>query len=222
MPPTLDSLASVLPAYGARFDVSLGEARQLIGPHCDPSNRKHAEVLRVWLNAWLCRIRVPVEGEADPFVDELADWWTVAEPHLPASTTTLAQVSDSQIGGIADVYGQLEGRTAAVKRNGQVRTFAPTATAKILYFVRPLSVTAWDNKISRHVAGHGSAAFRDHLLVCRSWAQALIAEATKRGLAEDEIGRLLDRRDSSVAKLIDEWLYRTITGGVDPGVAEAH
>jgi hypothetical protein len=133
----------------------------------------------------------------------------------------LPSLSGDQVDGIADAYSDLDGRTAAIKSNGQIRTFGPTATAKILFFVRPSSVTAWDKAISAHVGGHGAAAFGKHLLVCRSWARDLVAEATERGIAEDEIGVSLGRPASSVAKLIDEWLYRTITGGVDPSGTES-
>lgn len=217
VPPTLDRMAAVLPAYGARFDVTLEAARVAIGPQCDPSRAEHARLLRQWLNKWGCRIRVSANSDVDPFVDSLAEWWPAARPALPPVEVSLAGLSDAEVDGIAGAYGDLEGRTAAVKRNGSRRTFAPTATAKLLYFLRPLAVTAWDEQISRHVDGHGARAFGDHLLVCRSWAQALVAEAEDRGIAEAEIGPSLGRPASSVAKLIDEWLYTTITGGVDPG-----
>lgn len=216
VPPTLDKMAAVLPAYGARFDVTLAAARRAIGSGCDPANPEHARVLRVWLNKWLCRIRVPSPTEVDPFVEELADWWRAAESALPTIDRTLAHLANADIDRIGRAYGSLEGRTAAVKRDGSRRSFAPTATAKILYFVRPLAVTAWDDKISRHVGGRGAPAFTEHLLVCRSWAQAIVTEAAGRGIAEPDIGPSLGRPLSSVAKLVDEWLYTTITGGVDP------
>jgi hypothetical protein len=40
------------------------------------------------------------------------------------------------------------------------------------------------------------------------------AEARQLGLAPEEIGPYLHRPASSVAKLIDEWFYATITGGL--------
>ena len=43
---------------------------------------------------------------------------------------------------------------------------------------------------------------------------ALIEEAAASGLGEDQIGPSVGRPLSSVAKLIDEWLYMTITAGV--------
>ena len=214
--PTLNRLSKVLPEYGARFDRTLASARLAIGDHCDPSNRAHAVALRGWLNKWICHIRVPEAGESDPFVANLAEWWPSAERQLPDESLTLARLTDHNLDAIASAYGTLQGRTAAVNRSGQARTFAPTATSKILYFVRPQAVTPWDKAISRHVPGHGAAAFRAHLEVCRSFGQELIQEAALGGLTEAEIGPSLGRPDSSVAKLIDEWLYQTITRRVHP------
>ena len=42
----------------------------------------------------------------------------------------------------------------------------------------------------------------------------------KLGLKPAEIGPFLGRPASSVAKLIDEWLYATITGGLGSGEPE--
>lgn len=213
--PTLEGLTAVLPAYGARFDLTLARARTAIGPRCDPANPTHAVELRAWLNKWICRIRVPSSDEADPFVANLAEWWLVVRTSIPDESARLAALTDSELESLAKAYGSLAPRIAAVNRNGKARTFGPTATAKILYFVRPLAVTAWDKAISGHVPGQGSSAFLEHLRVCRTWANALIVEASARGIDEDDIGPCVGRPLSSVAKLIDEWLYRTVTGGAE-------
>jgi hypothetical protein len=70
--PTLAGLASVLPVYGKfRFDRTLAEARKDIGDRPDLADPQHAARLRKWLNQWICRIRVPREGEHDVFADSL-------------------------------------------------------------------------------------------------------------------------------------------------------
>jgi hypothetical protein len=172
--------------------------------------------LRIWLNKWTCRIRIPPTGKADPFVASLAEWWTAMRTSLPDESARLAGLSDHELGAIAAAYGSLAPRTAAVNRKGQLRSFDPTATAKLLYFLRPLAVTPWDKAISRHVPGVGEPAFLEHLRLCRGWANDLIEEAHACGVGEDEIGSLVGRPLSSVAKLIDEWLYQTVTAGVEP------
>ncbi len=211
--PTLAGLTRVLQGFGAGSDLTLVEAWSTIGTPCDPANPEHAAALRSWLNKWTCRIRIPSAGEPDRFIVNLAEWWIEARPHLPDESARLARLTDPDLHALASAFGSLAPRTSAVTRNGVARSFGPTATAKLLYFLRPLAVTPWDKAISRHVPGKGEGAFLEHLRVCRAWANALIEEAAARGLDEDAIGASVGRPRSSVAKLIDEWLYMTVTAG---------
>jgi hypothetical protein len=214
-PPTLALLASVLPAYGKfPFDRTLEAARQDIGSQPDPANPEHAKRLRVWLNQWLCRIGYPELGDEDVFADSMALWWNGFKDTIPPKNKRLAELTDDQLRAESRAYGDLYVRRAAISKNGRGRRVGPTAAAKLLYFVRPAAVTAWDNAISlRTGAGRDEAAFLRHLTMCRAWAVSLESEARQRGLHPDEIGPFLKRPSSSVAKLIDEWLYATITGG---------
>jgi hypothetical protein len=212
--PTIAGLTIVLHAYGTGADLTAATAPETVGPSCDPAKPDDAVQLRYWLNRWTCRIRVPSAGEADPFIENVADWWNAVGTSLPDASARLARLTDRELESIASAYGSLVSRTAAVNRKGHVRSFGPTATAKLLYFLRPLAVTPWDKAISRHVPGDGPSAFLEHLRICRTWATALIAEAAAAGVDEDDIGASLGRPLSSVARLIDEWLYQTVTAGV--------
>jgi hypothetical protein len=214
IPPTLDGLSQVLPPAGSRFDVTLAAARAAVGPSNDLTDPSSARAIRIWLNKWLCRIRYPRAGEPDRFVEELAAWWNVYSRRdaLPAEAKQLFDFDDSDLDKVVSAYVDLRDRTAAVKTDHSVRTFGPTAAAKVCFFVRPNGVTAWDDQISDHVARD----YAYHLQVCREWAVALVSEASGRGISSDMIGVTLRRPLSSVAKLIDEWLYMTITRGVSP------
>jgi len=78
-PPTLASLARVLPEYGKfRFDRTLEAARNDIGYHPDLADPEQARRLRTWLNKWGCRIGYPEPGN-DVFADSLAIWWDSAK-----------------------------------------------------------------------------------------------------------------------------------------------
>jgi len=206
-------LTNVLPEYGKfSFDRTLEAARNDIGRQPDLANPEHAERLRVWLNQWLCRIGYPGLGD-DVFADSLATWWRAFKDTLLDLSDGLAQLTDVQLQMVSDAYGDLYVRPAAIGRTGSTRRVGPTAAAKLLYFVRPAAVTAWDNKISlRTGGGRDEAAFLRHLTMCRAWATSLEAEGRQLGLQPDEIGLYLNRPTSSVAKLLDEWLYATITG----------
>lgn len=88
---------------------------------------------------------------------------------------------------LSSAYAVLYALPAAVSRAGKVRTVGPTAAAKLLYFVRPLAIAAWDKAISlRTGGGHDDVAFLTHLTACRGWAQDLEAEARQLGLAPEE------------------------------------
>lgn len=218
VPPTLASLAGVLPAHGDwRFDRTLRDARNEIGDYPDPANPQHARRLRKWLNDWLCRIGYPT-GDSDVFTDSLAAWWVSHADSLPPAGTRLAQLTEGQIDRLSCAYADLYVRPAAVDRRGRIRRIAPTAAAKLLYFVRPCTVTAWDRAISlRTGGGRDGEAFRAHLDICRRWAANLETEGQELGLRPSEIGPSLGRPESSVAKLIDEWLYATVTRRLHPG-----
>lgn len=141
---------------------------------------------------------------------------------LPPESHGLAQLTDTQLLAVGRAYGDLYVRPAAISRTGSTRRVGATAAAKLLYFVRPCAVTAWDKAISsRTGGGHDEAAFLRHLTTCRKWAKDLEAEGRLLGLEPGEIGPYLGRPASSVAKLIDEWLYDTITGGFGPMQGEA-
>jgi hypothetical protein len=73
------------------------------------------------------------------FAISLADWWADAKSLLPGDGRRLAQLSDAQLQALGRAYAQLYRRPAAVSRTGRIRTVGPTAAAKLLYFVRPLS-----------------------------------------------------------------------------------
>ena len=220
-PPTLASLARVLPEYGKfRFDRTLEAARTDIGYHPDLADPEHARRLHIWLNKWGCRIPYPEAGN-DVFVGSLAIWWDSAQHTLPPEDKRLAVLTDADLQAVSSAYGGLCIRPAAISKAGGVRRVGPTAAAKLLYFVRPFAVTAWDEQISlRTGGGRDQAAFLRHLNICRGWAVSLEAEGRERGQEPDEIGPYLGRPGSSVAKLIDEWLYATITGGLGPGEPE--
>ena len=196
-----------------RYDRTLRAARADIGGNCDPGNKAHARRLRKWLNDWGCRIGYPDDDQSDPFVNSLDTWWNGNRWRLPAQERRLSQLSDAELGAVAAAYGELRPMTASIRPKNSVRTsFGPTATSKVLYFIRPNAVTAWDEQIAGHVGCDRSAqGFLAHLVECRGWATRIVAEARDAGILERDVGPELGRPDSSVAKLIDEYLYETIT-----------
>jgi hypothetical protein len=215
-PPTLAALAHVLSlSRSASADQTLDAAQRDLGDQPDLADPAQAARLHRWLNQWGCRIGYPGPGQPDVFVDSLAGWWPGARDLLPQPRQRLAQLTGAQLDSARRAYAGVYLCPAAVSTAGRARAFGPTAAAKLLHFIRPLAITPWDNAISlRTGGGRDDVAFLRHLTACRGWARDLEAEARGLGLAPDEIGAYLGRPASSVARLIDEWLYTTITAGL--------
>jgi hypothetical protein len=175
-------------------------------PVIDLSRADHRLRLLRWLNSWGCRIRYPRAGEPAPFDTGVAAWWRSCRTALPRAS--LAQLTDAEIDAAAAAYQELAG--VRVSAGPAVRTLGPTAAAKALYALRPRAIVPWDAAIARALHGRSrdGAAFGRHLRLGRQWARSLIAES---GVDEDALPGLVGRPGVSLAKLLDEYMYVTIT-----------
>lgn len=89
------------------------------------------------------------------------------------------------------------------------RTLGPTAASKLLYALRPAVIMPWDAAIATRMYGvRDGAAFGRHLRLGRAWARTIIAET---GADETTLPELIGRPGISLAKILDEHLYVTIT-----------
>jgi hypothetical protein len=183
--PTLATLRSLLARYGSdRGDSAVAAVRAELGGAPDPGQVAHAARLRACLNQWTCRIPYPAPGHEDVLARSLAAWWADARDGLPPDGQRLAGLADAQLAAVSRAYAGLYQRPAAVTRAGGIRTLGPTATAKLLYFLRPQAVPPWDKAISAATGGGSDGpAFRQ---------------------GPGDRPAYLGRPASSVARLIDE------------------
>ncbi|MFE1873652.1 MmcQ/YjbR family DNA-binding protein [Streptomyces sp. NPDC059496] len=184
----------------AGVDRSWQALREETGGALDLSLAAHRSALHRWLNSWGCRIRYPREGEPDAFGAGLAAWWgRHALAHAP-----LARLTEREISRFAAAYEEL-----AALPIGR-RSLGPTAAAKALYALRPDSVMPWDAAIAVRLHGvRDGAAFARHLELGRSWARTALEEGG--GLDEAALCAEIGRPGVSLAKILDEHLYVTIT-----------
>jgi hypothetical protein len=174
-------------------------------PGIDLARGDHRNLMLRWLNTWGCRIRYPRDGEPAPFDSGIFAWWRSFRPALP--DTSLARLTDPEIDAVAAAYAELAQVQVSA---GQIRrTLGPTAAAKALYALRPQAIMPWDAAIARamYVTRDG-AAFGRHLRLGRAWATAVIAESDA---DERAVPGLIGRPAVSLAKVLDDYLYVTIT-----------
>lgn len=174
-------------------------------PGIDLADPAHRTALHRWLNAWGCRIRYPREGEPDPLDAGLASWWA---RHAPLPGAPVAGLTDREIGVLAAAYADL-----AALPLGR-RSLGPTAAAKALFALRPRSVMPWDAAIAARLHGaRDERAFGRHLRTGRAWARAALAES---GLDEEALTAALGRPGLPLAKVLDEYLYVTLSHSPRP------
>ena len=207
--PTLADLqrtAAVFNGYRGVDDTWLRLLAQA-APGLDLARAEHRALLLRWLNSWGCRIRYPRDGEPAPFDAGAAHWWQTWNPSLPPPAVSIARLSDEQIDAIGSAYAALAALEVSTGRSR--RTLGPTAAAKAMYALRPAAVMPWDAAIAQHLYGvRDGAAFARHQHLGRRWAGALLKRA---GVEEDAMRALIGRPTVSLAKILDEYLYLTLT-----------
>src|SRR5271157_2944159 len=97
------------------------------------------------------------------------------------------------------------------------KTFASVPTAKVLFALRPNALIPWDNTMLCHFRLNGSAAsHRQHLLWAKERLKDLSGECTKRRFALADLPTKIERPRSTLPKLIDEYLWITVTNKFQP------
>jgi hypothetical protein len=205
-PPELDTLRETALLFKGFTNVDKTWLQLLADtkPAIDLSLPDHRTMLLRWLNSWGCRIRYPRPGEPAPFDSGMLNWWESWSAVLP--DVSLVSLTDESIDAVASAYTELAALPVA---NGKVRrTLGPTAAAKALYAMRPNAIMPWDAAIAARLhGGRDGAAFGRHLRLGREWAAKVIAEAG----GEEAVAEIVGRPGIPLAKILDEYLYVTIT-----------
>ena len=211
MEPDLQTLRAAVVAFGGAGDRSWAALAEATAPALNPLRPVHRRALRIWLNAWGCRLRYPRAGEPDPFDLGLARWWRWRGAALVGSDGRLARLTDEQIGYAAECYADLAALPIALG-NG-ARSLGPTAASKLLYALRPAALMPWDAAIAKHLHGaRDSAAYARHLRLGRDWALRILAEGGG-DEAKDEaaLADALGQPGRTLAKMLDDYCYLEIT-----------
>ena len=208
--PSLDALRAAIATSGQGVtDSSVERLWSATGGQPNPSKAAHVAALRVWLNAWNCRIPYPSGGH-DPLVASLDAWWRKHRRRLV--DVPLVELDDRGLDAYADAYADLVDLEAGVSNIGRVRSLAPTASSKLLWVLRQQTACPWDAAIAKAGGqGSGKAGYHNHLGKARDWSRVITAAAIKRGI--DNIPAHVGRPHSSLVRIYDEWCYVTFTRG---------
>jgi hypothetical protein len=200
------SLGCYMYATMTSFDSGYLEFLKETAPALDLKQQSHCMSLLKFLNSWGCRIK---EDDFNVAATQLQEWYKSISGKLFPITTELLALTDSDLDTVEEAFADLARRPCCTRK-----TFASVPTAKVLFALRLHALIPWDNSMLDHFRLNGSASsYRQHLLWARERLQDLSTECAKRGFVLADLPNKIERAKSTLPKLIDEYLYVTVTNG---------
>ena len=191
--------------------------RRFVGgtrPRPDLQLENHQELLLTWLNEWGCR----QFSKAYHYLAarEIAEWYKEADAQLFSIEKTLLSLTDNDFDLAKCVYAELVNRTACNRKHKNGRescvTVGPTGTAKILFAIRPNAFVPWDEAIREELQLDGSAeSYCNYLRLTKGYLEELLDDCNGHGLNLADLPTILNRPLSSLAKLMDEYFWVTVS-----------
>ncbi len=201
-----EDIARNLAGFGpATPDGASRRLRDATGGRVDLNDPAHRLAAITWLRAWGCR---HLRRADTPLTDEaLRTWWGTWGGRLPDDQATLTGLGESDLVTAGLAYDELRAAPAArrsVKGTDLDVAFGDTATAKLLFAVRPLAFPPWDEAIRLSFGKPGGGAAYVRLL--RLSAAALDGLAGRLAVPVGELPGILGRPESTPPKIVDEFL----------------
>jgi hypothetical protein len=196
------------------YDSSYNRFRRETNPQLDLNNKQHRIALIKCLNSWGCRQFA--RDYHDLASEEIHSWYQQYGDRFFSPDKSLLDLTSGDLALVEQAYAELVVRTASMRerpRGGQTKVvIGPTGTAKILFALRPNALVPWDNPIRGHFQLDGSAhAYIRHLDIVRENLEELGQACKELGHRLSDLPELLNRHTSSLAKLIDEYLWVTVS-----------
>jgi hypothetical protein len=162
----------------------------------DFTNASHAEALRTWLNQWGCRI-----SKQKPISRPLANWarnWTAQLPHR-----SLRDLREADVDLLGNAYWEL--------RNS---ILGPAAAAKAMFALQPETAIPWDQAIRDRLGLKDNRdGYPEMLRRSRQEANFIVEDASKLGISESDIPKEIGSPGRTLARLLDEYHWITLTQG---------
>ena len=209
-----EDIARYLAEFGAvaGSDASSRKLAAATGGHVDLAIPAHRAAAITWLRAWGCRhLR---RADTTRTSEALRTWWNDWGARLPGEHETLTGLGEAELVLAGQAYDALRTTPAArrtVRGHELDVAFGDTATAKLMFALRPQAFPPWDEAI-RLAFGRpsGGAAY---VRMLRLSAAALDGLAQRLSVQVGDLAEVLGRPGSSPPKLIDEYLLIRITKG---------
>ncbi len=208
------AFASYIYSKMTDYDNSYESFRNGVSNPLDLSSETERQRTLSWLNQWGCR---QFAVDYHPLASEqISLWYATFKEALVPPTTALLDLSQSDISNVAVAFEDLSVRQAS-ERKGEsgarikVR-IGPTGAAKILFALRPNALLPWDIPIRDSLEQEGSHfSYGEYLQKAKSELQELIQDCKSHHVAYEKLPELVGRPKETLAKLVDEFFWVTIS-----------
>jgi len=182
---------------------------------CLPEHRK---ALLRWLNAWGCRqFAVAYHDRAS---EEILSWYGEYADRLCPEDRRLLELTEPELAAVGTAYEALSGRTASYRERGGGThrvPIGPAGASKVLFALRPRALLPWDDGIRKGLDHTASgASYVSYLRGARVLLENLAVQCHIHGLELSDLPQELGKPDSSLAVLLNEYYWVTLTKGCAP------
>lgn len=209
------AFSSYIYCRSTKYDCRYQEFISRVGGDICLSDPSHGAALLKWLNGWGCRQFAVDQHTAAS--RRLLQWSAEYADHLPPPGERLDALDDKTLARVAYAYEALRPLTASVRKDGVRMTVGPTGAAKIMFALRPRQLPPWDDPIRAVLGYKGDMdSYFQYLLSVQNTIRRLHLQLESVGLDEQAFSALIDRPDVTLPKLIDEYMWMTVTRGFEP------
>ena len=179
----------------------------------DLSNPAHRASLLKWLNDWGCRHLS--KKSHDIASSAILDWYNHEGTKLFPSEKALWELDSQEITRAVAAFGSLKNRTGARSirdgKNLQI-DIGPTDASKILFALRPQALMPWDEAMRKKFSCDGSKeSYYNFLMDIRNLAYRIRDLCKANDFDIFELPHRIDRDNSTVLELINEYVWVTVT-----------
>lgn len=180
--------------------------------------KKDQKKILKFLNEWGCR-QFAIEYH-DVAAKSLQNWFKKFEQALPKYNQKLIHQSEKKIKSYETLFDELMNSDASTKicnNKDIVNHIGPVGAAKTLFAIRKHSFPPWDNPIIKKLKiSKNGAGYCDYLLYVKKELLKLEKHCNSINIDIMCIPSILNREHASLVKIVDEYLWLTITQACEP------
>ena len=197
------------------YDKSYSDFVSRVGGDVRLSDPVHGVALLKWLNEWGCR-QFSINQRADTS-KRLLKWSAEFSGHLPPPGEPLDALDKEELGRTADAYEALRSVVASVRKDQVQMRVGPTGAGKILFALRPHQLPPWDDPVRKKLGWKGDReSYLQYLRTVQETIRRFHLQLSSLGLEEQAFSALIGRPGVTLPKLIDEYMWMSVTRGFEP------